>query len=98
MGSWAQMRKEIFNFTPVYPTYNFHPESVHSMIAKCIIIDGKISHVSYLPLLVNEKGQPELLKHDMRGQQTFDYVEKITKMAGLNARYEWDGDEVAIHT
>ena len=42
-------------------------------------------------------GQPEILDNDEMGQQVFDYMDKITRAAGLNARYEWEGDEVVVH-
>jgi poly-gamma-glutamate synthesis protein (capsule biosynthesis protein) len=96
---WAIRRKELFGFVPdpEYPTYPFHPEAKQTMIAKCTISDGKITRVSYLPCFINKRGQPEILKNDQRGQQIFDYVAKITEAAGLNARYEWEGDEIVIH-
>jgi poly-gamma-glutamate synthesis protein (capsule biosynthesis protein) len=58
--------------------------------------NGVISRVSYLPCLINEQGQPEILGNDERGEKIFDYVDKITQMAELNTRYEWEGDEVVI--
>ena len=67
-----------------------------TIIAKCIIEDKKISRVSYLPCVINDKGQPEVLKHDARGQEVYDYMNEITIEAGLNAGYKWDGDEVII--
>lgn len=96
---WAIRRKELFGFAPdpEYPTYPFHPEAKQTIIARCAISDGKIKRVSYLPCFVNKKGQPEILKNDERGQQVFNYMVKITKDASLNARYEWDGNEIAIH-
>ena len=95
---WAKRRKELFGFEPdpEYPNYPFHPEAKHTLIAKCIIEDGKITRVSYIPCFINKKGAPEILKKDERGQQTFDYVEKITRRADLNARFAWEGDEVLV--
>ncbi len=100
MKQYAKRRKERHQFEPdpEYTTYPWHPEAKHTIIAKCIVVGGKISRVSYLPCLVNKQSQPEILKHDARGQQVFDYMDKITKAAGLNARYEWDRDEVLIKT
>ena len=63
---------------------------------KCKIDNKAISQVSYIPLIVNKQGHPEIVKHDERGQRTFDYMEKITKSADLNAHFEWEGDEVLI--
>ena len=80
-----------------YPMHPYHPETMQTMIAKCAIEGRTISRVSYLPCLINRLGQPEILGNDEKGRRVFDYMEKITETAGLNARYEWDGDEVAIH-
>jgi poly-gamma-glutamate synthesis protein (capsule biosynthesis protein) len=68
-----------------------------TIIAKCIIDGGKIAKAGFLPCLINSEGQPELLKHDDRGQRVFDYMQQITAAAALNARYEWEGDEVVVH-
>jgi hypothetical protein len=95
---WALRRKKLFGFEPdpEYPTYPFHPEAVHTLIAKCQIQDGKIGRISYLPCLVNKKGQPEILPNNARGQATFNYIARITQEAGLNAQYHWEGNEVII--
>jgi len=62
-----------------------------------VVMDqGRISRVSYLPCLVNKLEQPEILKNDKRRQEIFQYVDKITWEADLNARYKLDGDEVVI--
>jgi hypothetical protein len=96
--SWAARRKELFGFEPDpdYPTYPFHPEAVYTIVAKCTIRNGKITGTSYLPCIVNKKGQPEILKQDARGQKVFDYMKKITAGAKLNASFRWQGDEVAV--
>ena len=68
------------------------------MIAKCVIEDKKITRVSYLPCLINEKQQPEILKHDERGQQLVDYIDMLNKDEELDTVSAWDGDEVVIRT
>lgn len=70
------------------------PNSMFTMIAKCTIEKKKISRVAFLPCLINKHGQPEVMKHDKRGQQVFDYMDKITRAVEIKTRYEWDGDEV----
>lgn len=99
-NSWAQRRREIFGFEPdpEYPTYPFHPEARYTLIAKLMIQEKRIIRVSYLPCMINKQGQPELLKKDERGEEVFKYVEKITREAGLNASYEWRGNEVFVYT
>jgi hypothetical protein len=96
--SWARRRRDLFGFDPdpEYPTYPFHPEAKYTIIAKCTVQNGRVSRVSYLPCLVNKQAQPDVLKHDAKGQEIFDYVDKITRGTGLNARFEWAGDEVVI--
>ena len=74
------------------------PEQFQTMIAKCTIEEGKISQVGYLPCLINARKQPEILKNDKQGQESFDFMEKITKGEDLNTRYEWKGDEIVIST
>jgi poly-gamma-glutamate synthesis protein (capsule biosynthesis protein) len=69
-----------------------------TMIAKIIIAGGKISRTAFLPCIINDRGQPEVLKHDERGQRVFDYMEKITRVIGLDTGYEWDGDEIVINS
>jgi len=91
--------KELYglDYDPEHPERDLLPEARQTIIAKCTVDDGKISRVSYLPCLINDQGQPEILKKsDKRGQQVYDYMDNITRAAGLNARYEWEGDEVVI--
>ena len=67
-----------------------------TMIAKCVINEGKISQVGYLPCMINSQRQVEVLKNDESGQRVFDYVERITRGSELNARYEWKDNEILI--
>ncbi len=97
IGSTLRTSERWFEPDPDYPTYPFPSGSTNAMIAKFIVEGKQISRISYLPCLVNKKGQPELLKHDKRGQEVFEYMDKITRGAGLNAQYEWEGDEIVIH-
>jgi poly-gamma-glutamate synthesis protein (capsule biosynthesis protein) len=98
---WNERMKVIFGDYNVSDEgdsdFPWHPETALTMIAKCSIDDGKISRVGYLPCKINKKAQPEILKHDERGQEVFDYVEKITRKADLNATFKWSGDEVVIN-
>jgi poly-gamma-glutamate synthesis protein (capsule biosynthesis protein) len=98
--SWARRRIKIFGFKPdpEYPTYPFHPDAKYTLIAKFAIENRAISRVSYIPCLVNKQGYPEVLRNDNKGQEVFDYVEKITKEAELNGRFEWAENEILIST
>lgn len=95
---WVKKRVERFGFIPdiEYPTYPFHPDSIYTIAAKCVIEDGMIAETRYIPLLVNKEGITNVVGRLDGGQAVFDYMVKITEGAGLNVRYEWDGDEVLI--
>ena len=73
------------------------PQAQWTIIAKCTIEGGKIKQVGYLPCIVNAERITEVLKNDKRGQQMFDFMDRITRGAGLNMHYEWKGDEVVVH-
>jgi len=75
----------------------FHPDGKKTIIAKCTVENGKLTKYSYLPCLIDREKRPAVLKHDEAGQKVFDYVEEITRKAGLNARFKWDGDEVLVY-
>lgn len=97
--AWATRRRELFGFEPdpEYPAYPFHPEAKYTIMAQCQVENGKIVRVGYVPLVVNKQAKPELVKREA-GAQVFEYMDKITRGAGLNARYDWDGDAVAVCT
>ncbi len=98
LARWIERRKKLFGFEPDpdYPTYPFHPEAKQAIIAKFIIEDKKIARASCIPCRVNNKGQPEVLRNDEGARQVIGYMEKITREAGLNARFEWDGEQAVV--
>ena len=77
--------------------FPYTPEQALTIIAKCGVQDGRIANVGYLPCLAGQNQPPEILRNDERGRQVFEYMNNITKGAELNARYDWEGDEVVIH-
>ena len=99
-GLTDEQRKEFRSLGgPNMSTYvlRLDPARNLTMIAKCVIEDKKITKLSYLPCQINDDQKPEILKHDAKGQQVFDFMDRITKAAGLNVGYEWDGDEIMIY-
>lgn len=69
----------------------------YTMIAKITIRDKQIARVSYLPVLIRRDKILEVQPADSEyGQRIFRFVENSTKGAFLNARFEWDGDEIVI--
>lgn len=96
--SWARRRRELFGFDPdpEYPTYPFHPDAKYTIIAKCTVEDKHLAQVSFLPCLVDMQAAPHVLERDAQGQAVFDYMDKITRAAELNAQFEWQGDEILV--
>lgn len=97
--AWIKARVERFGFVPdpEYPTYPFHPDSVYCIAAKLIIEDKKVISYRYIPMKVEKDGVPYAHGQTKEGQEVFNYMEKITQGAGLNARYSWKDDEVEIN-
>jgi poly-gamma-glutamate capsule biosynthesis protein CapA/YwtB (metallophosphatase superfamily) len=72
-------------------------EARQTVIAKAIIEDGQIKRVSYLPCLINEQLEPEIMTAgDAQGREVYEYMKDISRSEGLNARFCLDGDEVLI--
>jgi poly-gamma-glutamate synthesis protein (capsule biosynthesis protein) len=84
---------------PEYTTYPFPFDSRKSIVARAIFEGGKIKKVSYLPVWISKKSEPELLsRSDSRSKEVYEYMEWVCKDQGLETRFVWEGDEVAIPT
>jgi poly-gamma-glutamate synthesis protein (capsule biosynthesis protein) len=97
--AWAERRKKLFGFEPDpdYATYPFHPEAKNAIIAYCEVDRSGILAAGFRPCFVNRYSQPEVLGDDARGRDVARYVEQMTLRAGLNAVFEWDGDQVQFY-
>lgn len=95
---WARKRRELFGFTPDpdYPTYPFHPEAKHAMIADCRIDESGKMSPGFRPCFIQPNGAPELLGPDARGRALFDYVARISREAGLRTEFAWEGERVVF--
>jgi len=95
---WARRRKEMFGFEPdpEYVTYPFHPEAKTTIFADVTFRDGRVEWVGFIPCWVNKTGQPEPLGRSAKGEEAMAYMRKITEAAGLNGRFEWEGDRIAV--
>jgi poly-gamma-glutamate synthesis protein (capsule biosynthesis protein) len=82
---------------PDYPSFPFPPDSRKTIISKCTINDKKITRVSFLPVIINRYGEPEILApDDVRFNEVVRYMEDITGDKGLDTRFTTVGDEVVI--
>ena len=96
--AWAKRRRELFGFTPDpdYPTFPFHPAAKNAVLAFCDVSKDGVQRAGFIPCWIKPNGEPEPLGPSERGRAVADYVEQITQRAGLNARFQWDGDRVVI--
>jgi hypothetical protein len=82
-----------------YPSFPFPPDSRKTILAKCVITNKEISRVSFLPVIINKQGEPEVLaQDDGRFGEVVSYMTDITRDQGLDTRFTIDGDEVIIET
>jgi hypothetical protein len=82
---------------PDYPSFPFPPDSRKTIIAKCTIKNKDIKKVSFLPTIINQQTEPEILvSGDKRFGEIVKYMEEITKDQGLDTKYTIDGNEVII--
>lgn len=84
----------------VYGPLMFSPDTCKTLILKCVVSGREIRRVSYIPVMLYERWiDPEpLLCSDPRAQDIFQYMVDISRAAGLDTKYSWDGDEVVVIT
>lgn len=82
---------------PEYPTYYLPPDSRKSMIVKIEAAAGALTRVSFLPVAINTRSQPEILgADDARFREVVDYMDEITRSQRLNAAYVVEDGEVVV--
>jgi len=90
---WAERRKKLFGFEPdpAYRLAPFHPEAVNAFIGRIEFRTGELPRISIVPVFVEAPGRP-VLADATQGRAIYDYVERITRDAGLPAiRIDADG-------
>jgi len=83
-AAWAAKRKELFGFEPdpAYTLAPFHPQAVHSILARIRIDANGHLQAGFVPVFVEAPGRP-VLADETRAQAVNDYVAHITQLAGL---------------
>ncbi|MBI4333322.1 MAG: CapA family protein [Chloroflexi bacterium] len=80
---------------PGWERYSGHPDTRHSMIVKCIAGKKGINKVSFLPVTINRRAEPELLsRSDTRFGELLSYIEPWCKELGTTLTV--DGEEVVM--
>ena len=82
---------------PEYPTYYMPKDSRKTILAKCIVSGKQVKNVSFLPVMINKKSQPEILvSDDLRFEEVVRYIKEITSNQSLPAEFSVKGNEVFI--
>lgn len=92
----ARRRKELFGFEPdpAMPTYPFHPDSRHTIIARCALDDEGRLHAGLVPCYIDQTGRPCPVTRDGDGKRVLDYLARITVEGGFDTEFRWSGDNV----
>lgn len=98
---WStRTHKEIMNLNPNWGKdreYPMPPDTMKSVIAKCVIFDKRIKSVSLLPVHLSRTAEPEILrKGDARFVEVMRYIEEVGKAAGVETSFTVKDDEIMI--
>jgi poly-gamma-glutamate synthesis protein (capsule biosynthesis protein) len=97
--SFKEIQKLNPNWEPEFDsTYNFPFDSRKTVIAKCVIAEKRIQRVSFLPAYIDKQSVPEILQAaDPRFADVQQYLDCITREAGLNGQFVREEDELVIY-
>jgi poly-gamma-glutamate capsule biosynthesis protein CapA/YwtB (metallophosphatase superfamily) len=90
--AWAKKRQQLFGFAPdpSMPTYPFHPDSRHTMVASVSVHDDGRVEAGFTPCWIDALARPvPLSRNDERAQATLDYVQAICDSQALHVRLAW---------
>jgi poly-gamma-glutamate synthesis protein (capsule biosynthesis protein) len=82
---------------PEYPNLPYGVDSKRSLIAKATLSKQGVERVSFLPVLIDKKLRPEVLR---RGDARFDDAVKYMDWASADFTHDFrvEGDEVVVST
>ena len=94
----AHMDNYGWKYDPEYEEWYAVPaENRNSMLVKIDIRDKRIGRISFLPVLINKRAQPEILAAgDPRFGDVLTYVREITDSQKIATTYRVEGDEVVV--
>lgn len=94
----AHMDRQGWTYDPEYEEWYAVPaENRMSIIARLDVAGSRIRRVSYLPVMIDERARPRILRG---GEAEFDtvvaYVTEVTESQHLGTRFHLAGDEVVV--
>jgi hypothetical protein len=78
------------------PYYPFHPESRNTVVAICRFDADGLVEAGFAPCWIDDAGRPVPLPEGPENARVADYVEQITRTAGLNGEFVRRGAEVLV--
>jgi poly-gamma-glutamate synthesis protein (capsule biosynthesis protein) len=80
---------------PDYPHLAYGSDAKRSLIAKAVIAKDGVKRVSFLPVLIDKKLRPEVLRHgDPRFGDAVQFMEWVSE--DFDHRFTVEGDEVVV--
>jgi poly-gamma-glutamate capsule biosynthesis protein CapA/YwtB (metallophosphatase superfamily) len=80
---------------PDYPHLSYGADAKRSLIAKAVIAKDGVKRVSFLPVLIDKKLRPEVLRHgDPRFEDAVRFMEWVSE--GFDHQFAVEGDEVLV--
>lgn len=96
----SERYKEIAALNPKWDCndeYPLPPETRKSLLAKVLISGKQIRRISFLPIYLNTKSEPEIVKSDdQRFESVIEYIEQISRDQNLETTLLRDEDEIVI--
>jgi len=80
---------------PDYPHLSYGSDAKRSLIARAVIAKDGVKRVSFLPVLIDKKLRPEVLRHgDPRFDDALQFMEWVSE--DFNHKFAVEGDEVLV--
>ena len=80
---------------PDYPHLSYGADAKRSLIAKAVLAREGVKRVSFLPVLIDRKLRPEVLRTgDSRFDDALGFMERVSE--GFDHKFTVEGDEVVV--
>ena len=77
--------------------FPYRREARHTMVARVAVDAGGVVSAGFVPCWIDEQARPVAHGEDEQGRETADYVEAITREAGLDTPLRWRDGQVVFY-
>ena len=82
---------------PEYPLMPYGQACTLSLLAKAVVTKAGVQRVSFLPMAMDKRYRPEVLRRDQpKFQEVLDYMEWVSE--DMPHRFVVEGDEIVVTT